>query len=85
MSIVLMLDNKIMDLFSETPKQKIDSAQKHLFSKIKYGKIYLYQGSLQDYSWKKIISDIKKTYVHIIHQKMEITEISCWYVIYYYL
>ena len=55
-----MLDIIIMNLISDIT-EKIDSSQKNLFSKIKDDKIYLYQGSLQDYSWKKIISDAKKT------------------------
>ena len=61
-----MLDNIIMNLFSDTTEQKIDSAQKHLFSKIKYDKTYLYQGYLQYYQSKKIITDTKKT-LHTYH------------------
>ena len=48
-----------MNLFSDTTKQKIDSGQNNLFSKIKDDAIYLYQGSLQDYSRKKRIPDTK--------------------------
>ena len=61
MSGGLMFDNIIINLLSDTTEQTIDSAQKNLFSKIKDDTIYLYQVSLQDYSWKKIISDTKKT------------------------
>ena len=60
MSIELMLDQIISNLFSDTRK-KMNSAKKDLFSKIRDDKIYLYQGSLQDYSRKKIIADTKNT------------------------
>ena len=61
MSCELMLDDIIMNLFSDTTKRKINSAQNNLFSKIRDDKIYLYQVSLQDYSWKKRFYDTKKT------------------------
>ena len=48
MSGGLMLDDIIMILFSDTTKQKLIQ-RKRIFSKIKDDKIYLYQGSLQDY------------------------------------
>ena len=35
--------------------------KKYLFSKIQDDTIYLYKGSLQDYSWKTLIADTKKT------------------------
>ena len=50
MSSVLMLEDIIMNLFSDIIEQKKDSAKNDLFSKIKDDKIYLYQGPLQDYS-----------------------------------
>ena len=48
-----------MNLFSDTIEQKNNSEKENLFSKIKDDKIYLYQVSLQDYSWKRIITDTK--------------------------
>ena len=61
MSSGLMLDDIIMNLFSDITKQTTDSAKKDLFSKIQDYRIYLYKGSLQDYSRKKRIADTKKT------------------------
>ena len=52
----LIIDDIIMDLFSDITEQKKD-----LFTKINDDEIYLYRGSLQDYSWKEIISDTKNT------------------------
>ena len=49
MSSGLMLDEIIMNLFSDITEQTTDSAEKDLFSKIQYDKIYLYKGSLKDY------------------------------------
>ena len=54
-----MLNNTIMNLFSETTKKK-NSAQENLFSKIKGDKISLYQGCLKYYLRKKRIPDSKK-------------------------
>ena len=64
MSSGLMLDNIIMNLLSDTT-EKEEFSENDLFSKIKDDKIYLYLGSLQDYSWKKI-AEKKIHYVHII-------------------
>ena len=50
MSGGFILDDTNMNLFSDITEQKRNSAKKDLFSKIKDEKIYLYQGSLQDYS-----------------------------------
>ena len=52
MSSGLILDDIIMNLFTDITKQKTYSVKKHLFSKIHDDTIYLYKGSLQDYSWK---------------------------------
>ena len=60
MSGGLMLDKIIMNIFSETAEQEINSVVNNLFSKIKNDEIYLYQKSLQGYTWKKI-TDAKKT------------------------
>ena len=56
-----MIDTIITNLFSDITEQKNNSAEKDLFSKIKDDKIYLYQGYLQDYLLKKMISDTKNT------------------------
>ena len=70
MSGGLMLEEIIINLFLDTTKQKIDSAQNILFSEMKDDKIYFYQQSLQDYSWKKIISDIiNKLHTHHFIEK----------------
>ena len=68
----LMVDNIIMNLFSDIKKQTTDSVMKDLFSKIQDDTIYLYKGSLQDYSLKKRISDTKNTLRshHFIEKEM---------------
>ena len=48
---------------------KKDSAKQYLFSKIKDDEIYLYQGYLQDYSWKKELLIPKIHHVTIIQLK----------------
>ena len=49
-SIGFMLNYIIMNLFPDITKQTTDSVKKYLFSKIQDDRIYLYKGSLQDYS-----------------------------------
>ena len=61
MSGGLMLDNTIVNIFSETVEQIKNSVINNLFAKIKDDEIFLYQGSLQDYTWKKTITDTNKT------------------------
>ena len=46
MSSGLMLDDIIMDLFSDITKQTTDSVKKDLFTKIQDERIYFYKGSL---------------------------------------
>ena len=50
MSSGLMLDDIIINLFSDITKQTTDSVKKDLFFKFKEYTIYLYKGYLQDYS-----------------------------------
>ena len=54
MSSGFMLDNIIMNLFSDITKQTTELAKEDLFSKIQDDGIYLYKKSLQDYLWKNI-------------------------------
>ena len=61
MSSGLTIDDIIMDLFSDITEQENNSTKYDLSSKIKDDEIYLYQGSIQDYSLKKIISGTKQT------------------------
>ena len=60
MSGGFMLENIIMNLVRDTTKQKMNLV-KMFFSKRKDDNIYLYQGSIKDYSWKKIIDENKNT------------------------
>ena len=60
MSCGLILNHIIIKLFSDT-KRKKKSVKKDSFSKIEDDKIYLYQGSLQDYPWTKTVDVAKKT------------------------
>ena len=52
-----MLDDMIMNLFTNAIKQQMKSVKTK--SKIKDDKICFYQESPQDYSWKKTIYDTK--------------------------
>ena len=52
MSSGLIIDDIIMNLFIDITEQTTDSVKKDLFSKIQNDTIYLYKGSLQDYTWK---------------------------------
>ena len=46
-----MLDDIIFNVITDTTKKRMEEI------KIKDDKSYLYQGSLQDYPWKKKIDD----------------------------
>ena len=59
MSSGLMLDDIIMNLFTDSTEQTTESYQKQLFSKIQYDTIHLYKGSLQDFT-RKIKCGYKK-------------------------
>ena len=48
MSIGLMLEDIIINLFTDSTNKKTDSDQKHLPPTIQYDTIHLYKGSLQD-------------------------------------
>ena len=61
MSSKLMLEDIIMNLFTDFTKQTTDSVKEDLFYKIQDDTIYLYKGYLQDYSPEKRIADTKKT------------------------
>ena len=61
MSSGLMLGDIIMNLFSDITKHTTYSVEKYLFYKIHDDIAYFYKGSLQDYLWKKITADTKKT------------------------
>ena len=65
----LMIDNIIMNLFTDITKQTTDSVKKDLFSKIQDDTNHLYKGSLQDYSRKNELLMQKRHYVHIISFK----------------
>ena len=68
MSSGLMIDDIIMNLFTDGTEKTMDSVQKHLFSQIQDETIHLYKVSLQDFTWgKKLIQ--KRYYVHIISLK----------------
>ena len=56
----LMLDDIIMNLFTDSIEQTTYSVHKHLFYKLQDDKIHLYKRSLQDFTWKKN-ADTKNT------------------------
>ena len=61
MSIGLMLDNIIMNLFTDITNQSTQPHQKHLFPKIQDDTIHLYKVSMQDFTWKRKNSETKST------------------------
>ena len=65
----LMLDNIIMNLFTDSTEQTTDLVQKHLFSKIQDDTIHLYKGYLQDFTWNRKMLIQKRHYVRIISLK----------------
>ena len=58
MSGGLMIDDIIMNIFSDTEEQEMSSVM--IFSKMKDNEIYLYQESLQYYTCRKTITDKNK-------------------------
>ena len=77
----MILDGIIMNIFSDTGEQEMNSVVNIFFAIIKDDGIYLYQGSLQDYTQKKTITDTKIHYVHIISWKNKSIEIYGGFVI----
>ena len=56
-----MLDDIIMNIFSETVEQDMNSVIYKYFAKMNDDGIYLCQGSIQNYTRQKIITDTNKT------------------------
>ena len=56
-----MLDNIIMNLFTDSTEQTTESYKKHLFSKIQVDTIHLYKVSLHDFTRKRKNDYTKKT------------------------
>ena len=57
MSSGMMLDDIIMDIFTQSTKETTEAHQEHLFSISKDDAIQLYKGSMQDFTWKTTIDD----------------------------
>ena len=51
MSSGMMLDNIIMNIFTQSTKKSTAAHQEHLFSKFKDDAIQFYKGSMQDFTW----------------------------------
>ena len=77
MSIGLMLDDIIINLFTDTTKTNNEIISKDYFSKIKDDTIHLYKGSLQDFTRKRKILMQKRHYVCIITLKEKNQENIC--------
>ena len=74
----LMLDDIIVNLFSDITLKTKDWAKKYSFYKIQVDKIYLYRESLQDHVWKKWIADTKKTLrTHHFIEKEKLRKFLC--------
>ena len=70
MSSGMMLDDIIMNIFTQSTKNTTKADQEHLFSRSKDDAIQMYKGSMQDFTWKTTIADTKRTlrshhYIHI--------------------
>ena len=61
MSSGMMLDDIIMNIFTQSTKNTTEADQEHLFSISKDDAIQLYKGSMQDFTWKTTTADTKKT------------------------
>ena len=53
MSSGMMLDDTIMNIFTQCTKKSTIAHQKHLFPRSKDDAIQLYKGSMQDFTWEK--------------------------------
>ena len=58
---VLMLDDIIMNILSEAVEREMNSEINKYSSKIKDDGIYLYQGPLHYYTWKRTVTDTNNT------------------------
>ena len=61
MSSGLMLDDTMMNIFTETTKKSTKPYQKLFFSRIQDVTIHLCKGSMQDFTWKRINTNTKRT------------------------
>ena len=57
MSNGMMLDEIIMNIFTQITKNTTKAKQEHFFSRSKDDEIQLYKGSMQDFTWKTTIPD----------------------------
>ena len=69
MSSGLMLDDIIMNIFTQSTKNTTKANREPFFSRSKDDTIQLYNGSIRDFTWKTTITDTKRTlrYHHYIH------------------
>ena len=61
MSSGMMIDNIIMNIFTQSTKKSTTAHHKHLFSRFKDDAVQLYKGFMQDFTWKRTIVNTKKT------------------------
>ena len=61
MSSGIILDDIIMNIFTQIPKNTTKANQGNYFSRTKDGVIQLYKGSMQDFTWKTTINDTNRT------------------------
>ena len=81
MSSGLMLDDIIVNLFTDGKEQTTDSYYNYLFSKIQDDTIHLYKGSLQDFTWKRKNADTKRTLCSYHYIEKKIKKLSICYLI----
>ena len=61
MSIGMMLDDIIMNIFTQSKRKSTAAHQEHLFSRFKDDAIQLCKGSIQDLTWNNTIAYTKRT------------------------
>ena len=61
MSSGMILDNIVMNIFTQSTKNTTEADQENLFSISKDYAIQFYKGSMQDFTWKTKIDDTKRT------------------------
>ena len=81
MSSGIILDDIIMNIFTQSTNKSTTAHQNHFFSRFKDDAIQSCKGSMQDFTWKKCWYK-KDTAFSSLHWSSKIEKISFWYLIY---
>ena len=81
MSSGAMIDNIIMNIFTQSTKNTTEAHQEHLFSRSKDDAIQLYKVSMKDFTWRKYLygitlieitqADLEKMFNEFINDKID--------------